>query len=486
MLKDTPRSGDAARNELIEADFCIIGAGSGGLALAAAAAAFGQRVVLIEKHKMGGDSLNHGSAPSKALLAAAKRAHEMRTASAFGIRGVEPLIDHAGVHHHIKDVIARIAPNCSVERFTGLGVRVITAAARFIDKSTVGAGEHRITARRFVVATGSSPIIPAIPGLADVPYFTNETIFENAALLPHLIVIGGGSTGLELAQAHLRLGSRITVLDSGHAIANEDPELAMVVLTRLSQEGIGLREGVRITRVAGGADGITIDIENDGGVETIEGSHLLLAAGRKANIADLGLEAAGIAVANNAIKVNAGLRTRNRRVYAIGEAAGGARSSHMAADDAAIVLKRVLFRRSAKTTGRVAPRVIYTDPELAHVGLMEAEARAQFGRVNALRWPYHENDRAQAERETDGHIKVVTSSKGRILGVSIAGANAGDVIQMWSLAMSQNLDIKAMTQWISPYPTLSEINKRAAFRYFATEPGKPGVRKLIALLAKLG
>ncbi len=486
MPKDSPASGAAAQNEIIEADFCVIGAGSGGLTLAAAAAAYGQRVVLIEKHKMGGDGLNYGSVPSKALLAAAKRANAMRTASLFGIRGVEPLIDHRAVQEHVKNVIAQIAPNDAVERFAGLGVRVITSAARFVDKSTVSAGDYRIRARRFVIATGSSPVIPSIPGLADVPYFTNESIFENADSIPHLIVIGAGSTGLELAQAHRRLGSRVTVLDAAHAIAEEDPELAVVLLTRLSNEGIVIREGVRITRVSGGQGRIALEIESRDGMETIEGSDLLLAAGRKANVADLGLEAAGIALANKAIKVNAGLRTRNRRVFAIGDAAGGPRYGHVATDHAGIVLRRTLFRLRPSTSGRAVPRVIYTDPELAHIGLSEPEARAKHGKINALRWPFHENDRAQVERETDGHIKVVTSKKGHILGVSIVGASAGEIIQMWSLAMSQGLKIRAMTQWISPYPTLSEINKRVAFRYFATEPSNPLVRKIIALLAKLG
>jgi pyruvate/2-oxoglutarate dehydrogenase complex dihydrolipoamide dehydrogenase (E3) component len=486
MPKDTPDFDTKAQSESIEADFCVIGAGSGGLSLAAAAAAFGQRVVLVERQKMGGDGLNYGSVPSKALLAAAKRANAMRTASPFGIRGVEPLIDHRAVHEHVKDVIARIAPNASAERFAGLGVRVIVSAARFVDRSTVKAGDYRILARRFVIATGSSPIIPAIPGLADVPYFTNETIFDNAVPLPHLIIIGAGSTGLELAQAHRRLGSRVTVLDAAHALGNEDPELAVVLLTRLHHEGIAIREGIRVSRVAGGQGQIRVEIESRDGTETIEGSDLLLAAGRKANVADLGLEAAGISFTSQGVKVNAGLRTRNRRVYAIGDATGGPQYSHLASDHAGIVLRRTLFRSGATTAGRAVPRVIYTDPELASVGLAESEARAKYGKINVLRWPYHENDRAQAERETDGHIKVVTSKKGQILGVSIVGAHAGEIIQMWSLAMSQGLKIRAMTEWISPYPTLSEINRRAAFRYFATEPSNPFMRKIIALLAKLG
>jgi pyruvate/2-oxoglutarate dehydrogenase complex dihydrolipoamide dehydrogenase (E3) component len=487
MPKDSMQSNGAdARAETIEVDFCIIGAGSGGLSLAAAAAAFGQKVVLIEKHKMGGDCLNYGCVPSKALLAAGKRANAMRTASPFGIANAEPRIDFRAVHDHVHGVIAAIAPNDSVERFTGLGVRVITAAGRFADGATVMAGEHRIKARRFVIATGSSPVVPPIPGLAEVPYFTNETIFDNTEKLSQLIIVGGGPIGLELAQAHRRLGCEVTVLEGATAMAKDDPELARFVLARLRGEGIDIREGALVTRVSGGKGRIAVTISKDGTEETIEGTHILVAAGRRPNIADLGLDAAGIAFDKKGVTVDAGLRTTNRNVFAIGDVAGGLQFTHVANDHAGIVIRRALFRLPAKTTGRPVPWVTFTDPELAHVGLTETEARDKHGKINVLRWPYHENDRAQAERETEGHIKVVTDKKGKILGASIVGAHAGEIIQMWSLALSQGLKIRAMTEWISPYPTLSEINKRAAFRYYATAASNPFLRKAIALLAKLG
>lgn len=486
MPKDTVEP--HPETQTVNADFCVIGAGAGGVAVATTAAAFGQRVVLIEKHKMGGDDLNYGSIPANALLAAAKRAQDMRTASPFGIRGVEPLIDHAAVNRYVTDVIARIAPNTTVERFGGMGIQVISAAAKFLNPTTVAAGEYRISARRFVIATGSSPIIPPIPGLADVPYFTNETIFDNNAPIPHLIVIGAGTTGIELAQAHRRLGSRVTVIDAAHALGDEDPELAVVLLTQLAAEGIVFREGVRITRVSGTVGNIVVEIagNGDGETERIESTAILIAAGRKANVADLGLDSARIKVAGNAIKVNERLMTTNKRVYAIGDAAGGPRFAHVAAEQADVVLRRSLFRQSAKTVGRSAPRVVFTEPQFACVGLSEAEASTKYGRINVLRWPYHENDRAQIERKTEGHIKVVTTKRGQILGAAVVGAEAGEIIQMWSLAISQRLNIKAMTQWISPYPTFSEISKKAAIRYFATLPSNPFLRKVIALLAKLG
>lgn len=488
MPKDVAESAEtAAASRAEEVDICIIGAGSGGLSVAAAAAAFGQRVVLIEKHKMGGDCLNYGCVPSKALLAAAKRAHAMRTSAKFGIAPVDPRIDARAVHDHVHGVIAAIAPNDSVERFTGLGVRVITAAGRFVDKTTVEAGGHRFKARWFVIATGSSPVVPPIPGLADIPYFTNETIFDNAKHLDHLIVIGAGPIGLELAQAHHRLGSRVTVIEAAKALAKDDPELSEIIVRRLTEEGIALMEGTLVERVSSGGNGqLSVTIRRDGQTQTVEGSHILIAAGRQPNTADLGLEAAGIRFDKKGITVNAGLRTSNGRVFAIGDVTGALQFTHIANDHAGIVIRRALFRLPARTTGRAAPWVTFTDPELAHVGLTEAEAHAKYGKINVLRWPYHENDRAKAERETVGHVKALTDRRGRIVGATIAGANAGELIQMWSLALSQGLKIRAMTDWISPYPTLSEINKRAAFRYYATAAGNPFVRKVIALLAKLG
>lgn len=486
MARDTvdiPRE-----TQSLSADICVIGAGPGGLALASAAAAFGQRVILIEKHKMGGDGLNYGGVPANALLAAGRRAQAIRTASVFGVRAAEPLIDHAAVSQSIADVVARIAPNVSVERLAGMGIRVISAAAKFIDRSTVAAGEYRISARRFVIATGSTPAIPKISGLDDVPFFTTETIFDNKAPIPHLLVIGAGATGLELAQAYLRLGSRITVVDEGHALSDEDPEMAAILLTRLAEEGIAFREGTRIRRVSGTVGRIFVEFEGKGGKESqiLEASAILIAGGRKANIADLNLAAAGVKLDGSSVRVNGALRTSNKRIFAIGDAAGGARYAHTACEHANAVLRHILFRLPTKPKTAVAPHVIFTEPSLARVGLSEREAQAKHGRVDVLRWPYHENDRAQIERKTEGHIKVVTTKRGRILGASIVGAEACEIIPMWSLAISAGLNIKAMTEWIAPYPTFAEISKKAAFRYFATMPSNPFVRKVIALLANLG
>ncbi len=482
-VADTEKGGES---ETIKADICVIGAGSGGLSVAAAAAAFGRSVVLIERHKMGGDCLNYGCVPSKALLAAGKRAHAMRTAAEFGIAGVEPEIDPRAVNAHVHGVIGAIAPNDSVERFTGLGVRVILAAARFVDKSTVVAGAFRVKARHFVIATGSGPLVPPIPGLDEVPYFTNETIFETQDKLYDLIIVGGGPIGMEMAQAFHRLGSRVTVIEAAKALSKDDPELTKVVIERLRAEGIAIHENTKVESVEGGLGRVRVNVASGNEKRAIEGTHLLLAVGRKPSTADLGLEAAGVRYDQRGIKVNRGLKTSNRRIFAIGDVAGGLQFTHVANYHAGIVIRRALFRLPAKVDNSVVPWVTFTDPELAHVGLSEEAARKSSGTINVLRWPYHENDRAQAEHETTGHIKVVTAKNGRILGATIVGAQAGELIGMWALAISQKMKIKALTDWISPYPTLAEINKRVAYRYYATAPSSPLVRRIIGLLAKLG
>jgi pyruvate/2-oxoglutarate dehydrogenase complex dihydrolipoamide dehydrogenase (E3) component len=473
-------------SEQNRADLCIIGAGSGGLSVAAGAAQLGAKVVLIEKAHMGGDCLNVGCVPSKALIAAARRAHNMRTSAPFGIVPVTPAVNPSAVRDHVQSVIAAIAPNDSVERFTGLGVEVIQGTGRFKDRRTVVVGDREIVARRFVIATGSSPAVPPIPGLDRVPYFTNETIFNNSRHLERLIVIGGGPIGMELAQAHLRLGSAVTVLEAFKAMGKDDPELAAVVLERLRAEGLQILDGVKVEKVERAGQGVRVTVAGPSGPMTIEGSDLLVAAGRKPNVADLNLDAAGIKAEPRGIKVNGGLVTSNRRVFAIGDVVGGLQFTHVANYHAGIVVRRALFRLPARVNNDLVPWVTFTDPELAHVGLSEEAARGRNLAFGVLRWSLHENDRAQAERATDGLIKVIVTKKGKILGASIVGEHAGELIQMWSLAVSQGLDIKAMAQYISPYPTLGEIGKRAAGSYFLPKLTSPLVRKTVQFLSRFG
>jgi pyruvate/2-oxoglutarate dehydrogenase complex dihydrolipoamide dehydrogenase (E3) component len=474
-------------SETVVCDLCIIGAGSAGLSVAAASAQLGAATVLIERGKMGGDCLNYGCVPSKALLAAANAAEAQRRAAPFGVAAAEPDIDFAAVMRHVHEVIAAIAPMDSAARFEGLGARVIHAGARFIGPGEVVAGDARIRARRFVIATGSIPVAPPIPGLDRVPYLTNETIFDNTTRPAHLVIIGAGPIGLEMAQAHARLGSQVTVLDAAHALAKDDPELVQLLTRRLGAEGIAIREQIKIAGVEAGPLGPVVTIAGAASDERFVGSHLLVAAGRRPNVAALDLGKAGVAVGEAGIVVDRRLRTSNRRIFAIGDVVGGPQFTHVAGYHAGIVIRNALFRLPAKRDYRALPWVTYTDPELAQAGLTEAAARERHGDDLAiLRASFHENDRAQAERRTHGLVKVVTRRNGRILGAAILGAHAGELIQPWVLALSQGLKVKAMAGMIAPYPTLGEASKRAAISFFVPKLLTERTRRLVRLLARLG
>ena len=465
-------------------DLCVIGAGSAGLAVAAGAAQMGADVVLIEKGRMGGDCLNYGCVPSKSLIAAAKAAHAIRHAGRFGVDGHEPEIDFQAVHDHVKGVIAAIAPHDSQERFEGLGVRVIRAPARFVGPQEVEADGGRVRARRIVVATGSSPAIPPIAGLAEVPHLTNETVFDLTERPQHLIVIGGGPIGCELAQAFRRLGAAVTVLEMLSILPKDDPAAVAVVRTQLRADGIDLREQVSVKAVARDGNGVAVTVEKANGAQRISGSHVLLAAGRRANVDGLDLEAAGIAYGPKGIKVDARLRTSNRRAYAIGDVVGGLQFTHVAAHHASVVIKNVLFKLPAKVDDRAVPWVTYTEPELAQVGLTEDLARQRGVAVQAVRWSFQENDRAQAERETAGFVKALVDRRGRIHGATIVGERAGELIQPWVLAISSGVKIGAIAQLIAPYPTFGEVSKRAAGSYYTPKLFSERTRKLVRFLMR--
>ncbi len=470
----------------IVADICVIGGGSGGLSVAAGAAQMGAKTVLIERGAMGGDCLNTGCIPSKSLLAAAHAAQDMREATRFGIHPGKdaPFTDFAAVKAHIQGVIATIAPHDSVERFEGLGVTVIRETASFLDDRTVLAGERRIRARRFVIATGSRPAIPPIEGIGDVPCLTNETIFDIPELPQHLMIIGAGPIGLEMAQGFRRLGSRVTVIEARRALPRDDAELAAVVTDTLREEGVEILEHAAIQKIEKSTDGSVLIHLKD--APSLQGDALLVAAGRKANIEDLNLDNAGIETTRTGIAVDARLRSTNKRVFAIGDAAGGLQFTHVAAYHAGIVLRNALFMIPARADHGAVPYVTYTDPELAHTGLYEQAARERFGeRIRVLRRPFAENDRARAEGRTRGLIKIVTGKGGRILGASIAGPHAGELILPWVLAISAKKKIGTMAGLIAPYPTLSEISKHVAGSYYTDTLFGPRTRRIVSLIQKL-
>jgi pyruvate/2-oxoglutarate dehydrogenase complex dihydrolipoamide dehydrogenase (E3) component len=474
-------------DDLVETDLCVIGAGSGGLAVAAGAVQMGARVVLIEKGQMGGDCLNYGCVPSKSLIAAAHSAHSIRAGGRFGVNGHEPQVDFLKVRGHVHDVIATIAPHDSQERFEGLGVRVIRAPARFVGPREAQAGDVRIRARRFVVATGSSPAVPPILGIKDVPFLTNETVFELDDRPEHLIVIGSGPIGSELSQAHRRLGARVTVLGRGRLLPKDDPEAVAVVRRRLVEEGVVLHERAAIDSVSLCGNGLAVTFtDQNGEQQVVRGSHLLVAVGRRPNVDGLKLEAADVIHDEGGIRVDARLRTTNPRIFAIGDVAGSYQFTHVAGYHAGIVIRNALFRLPAKVDYRAVPWVTYTDPELAHVGLSEATAAERGLAVKALTWSFAEVDRAQAERETEGFVKIVIDRKGRVVGATIVGPRAGELIQVWILAIQQRIKIGRIAQMIAPYPTLGEINKRVAGSYFTPALFSERTRKVVHFLQRLG
>lgn len=447
----------------IQTDILVIGAGSGGLSVAAGAAQMGARTVLLEGGEMGGDCLNYGCVPSKALIASGKAAHAQAHSARFGVAGVVPQVDYAAAMDHVRDVIATIAPNDSVERFEGLGVQVIREYGRFISRTEVQAGESVITARRIVIATGSSPLVPPIPGLKDVPYLTNETLFDLRKRPHHLLIVGGGPIGMEMAQAHRRLGSDVTVIEGARAMAGDDPETAAILLDSLRAEGVEITEGALAAEVRGEAGAIEV-VAKDGRVFT--GTHLLMAVGRKSNVGRLNLDAAGIETTARGIKVDDRLKTTNARVYAIGDVAGGLQFTHVAGYHAGIVIRSALLGLPSKAKTAHIPWATYTVPELAQVGLTEAQARDKYGAgLEVVRHDYADTDRAIAERCTTGRIKVMVV-RGRPVGASIVGAQAGELIGLWALALANDMKMRQITGMVMPYPTLGEVNKRAAGAYF--------------------
>ena len=472
-------------SELLTPDICVIGAGTGGLVVAAGSSQLGAKTVLIESHRMGGDCLNTGCVPSKSLLAAAHAAVGYRRAADFGLEQGPPRIDFAKVQAHFRGVIAAIAPNDSEERFTGLGVRVLREQGRFTAPAEVAVGDKRIRARRFVIATGSTAFVPPVPGLAELPYLTNETIFDVDRLPGHLLILGGGPIGCELAQAFVRLGASVSLVEMLAIMPKDDPEAVEVVRRALRADGVALYEQHKVIGAGKAGAMLTLEIEKDGVRQRLEGSHLLVAAGRRPRVKDIGLESAGVAFTEKGIEVDARLRTTNPRIFAVGDVAGGPQFTHLAAYHAGIVIRNALFRLPAKADLSALPWVTFTDPELAHVGMSEAAARAE-GPITLLRWPLAENDRAQAEHRREGFIKIILNAKGRILGADIVGPSAGEMIHLWTLAVSRRMKIGAVAGMIEPYPTLAEIGKRAAGNYYLPKLFGERTRRLVRFLARFG
>ncbi len=470
----------------ISADLCVIGAGPAGLALAASAAALGQQVVLIEKHKMGGTSLNYGSIQAAALQATAERAHAFRSATPFGIASFEPAIDRLALTAQIAGVVTTSSPNASIARMTGLGVHVINAAARFVDQKTVVCGQQRITARRFVIATGSAPFVPPIRGLPHIAYTTTDTNADTRSPIDHIVIVGAGPAAVEYAQIHRRFGARVTVIARSKVLSRLDPELASVVIAKIAAEGVVLLENTTVEAVEGSNDRLRMDVTTSGKRATIEASHLLIACGRTPSITGIGLDVAKVAVTEQGIKVNGFLRTSNRRVYAMGDVIGLPHSTSRAEYHAKLLLDTLVYRKIGNVKPQLIPASLHTDPEFATVGMTEAQARATYSSIQVYRFPVRENARAIAARAPMGHIKIIADARGRILGAGIASRSASELISVWALAVSKNLTLDDMSAWIAPYPALSDISRQAALLRTTSSFGRAFSTRWVKLLSKLG
>ncbi|WP_310618733.1 dihydrolipoyl dehydrogenase family protein [Flexibacterium corallicola] len=468
-------------------DICVIGAGAAGLTVAAAAASFGVRVVLVENGKMGGDCLNYGCVPSKSLLAVAKNVQEQRDGVRFGMSVNEPEVDYGAASTFLHGVIDQIAPHDSQERFEGLGVTVLRSEGRFTSPSSLQVGELEVKARRFVVATGSRASIPEINGLDSVPYLTNETLFDLQEKPEHLIIVGGGAIGMEMAQAHARLGSQVTVIEAGKALSKMDADLCAVVLSSLRKEGVTILDNANIERVRKSGRGLSVELRHEDRGVGIEGSHLLIAAGRQANVEKLCLDQAEVQCNQSGIQVNKGLRTSNPKIYAIGDVTGGLQFTHLAGAQGALAIKSLLFRLPVNAHNLLTPRTLYTDPEIVEVGLSEAEAREKHGRfLKVLTSSFSENDRALSSGKKEGFVKLLVGRGGRLLGAGIVGDNAGELINVLSLMISKKMGVGALLGLVMPYPTRSEAIKRAALSYYADVPKKSVLRGALRILRLFG
>lgn len=473
-------------SQICQCDIAIVGGGAGGLSVAAGAVQLGAKVVLVESGKMGGDCLNYGCVPSKALIEAAKAADLIQQAKKLGIHAQSVKINFLEVMQHVHGVINTLAEHDSVARFEGLGVQVIQAPGQFIDKKTLHAGEYKIQAKRFVLATGSSPFVPPIPGLERVKYETNETIFNLKTLPTHLIVIGGGPIGCELAEAFAMLGAKVSILEGFKLLPKDDADAVEILRAHLISLGIDIYEGIQVESIEAGVDKtLKVHLKQSDELITIEGSHLLVSTGRRPNVADLGLDKAGVHYSERGVIVDTRLRCSNKKIYAIGDVVGPFQFTHVASYHAGIVLRNILFRLPAKVNYQAVPWVTYTHPQIAHVGVLLEEAEKNQSGVITEAF-FSDNDRAVTSGNTTGKIKVVTNKKGRILGVTITSESAGELILPWVIAIREKQTLRVFTDTIVPYPTLSEISKRVSGAFYQPKIFSDWMRCLVRGLLKLG
>ena len=464
-------------------DLAVIGGGAGGLVVASVAAQLGLRVTLIEKaSRLGGDCLHTGCVPSKTLIRTARVVSLMRRGAEFGLDAVMPHVDLGRISDHVHEVIDHIQQHDDPDRFRSYGCEVLFGTATFTDPYTVEVDGQPLRSRRFVIATGSRPAVPPITGLADVDYLTNESLFNLRELPRQLVVLGGGPIGVEMAQAFARLGSVVSLVERlPELLPHEDPEIATLLRQRLVSEGIRVLTATEVQRVY--TEGEQVHVECSGG-HHFRADKLLVATGRQANVERLGLKAAGVDHTARGVTVDRRLRTSRKHIFACGDVCGPYQFTHMAEYQAGVVISNAVFRFPKKTDYRVVPRVTYTDPELAHVGMTVREAAALGIEAKVLSFPFNGVDRALAEVEPYGLSKFVTR-KGRILGATILGAHAGELIHEVALAMQTGATLRDLSATIHAYPTLAQIHRRTANSGFSGALFSSGTRRLVKWINRL-
>ncbi len=448
-------------------DIAVLGAGSAGLVVASASATVGAKVLLIENALMGGDCLNYGCVPSKSFLHGAHLAGSMKSAKKYGVFADEQSADVSRLMNYVKSVVAGIAPHDSVERFTSLGVDVKLGNAVLEDKHTLNLNGEKLTAKSIVIATGSTAFVAPIQGLSEVSYYTNHNIFEMKTLPKSLAILGGGPIGLELGQGFAQLGVEVHIIDMNDKLFTKDePEVFDVMEEKLKSDGINLCLGSSIERVEKTESGIKIHCKKEGKEIFVEAEELLVSMGRVPNSKNLGLEAVGVALnPRGYVQTNDKLQTSVDNIFACGDVTGPYLFTHSAGYQAGIVVQNAVFGLSAKVNYANIAWSTYTSPEVAHVGILEKEAVDKGLHIETVFVPMEGNDRARAEDDTKGFLKMILSDKGVVLGATIVAEHAGELIATAALAVSSHMNISAFNSVILPYPTKAEVYKKAATEF---------------------
>ena len=460
-------------------DVIVIGGGAAGLVAATGTAGLGAKTALIEKNKLGGDCTWYGCIPSKALLKSAQVFSLLKRIKEFGISG-ELNCSPEGVMAHVREVAGRVSTHHPAEVFGKRGISVLFGSPKFVDDHTVELAGKRISSKRFIICTGSHPLVPAVDGLKDIEYLTNENIFDLQSLPRLLAVLGAGPIGVELAQAFSRLGVEVFIVEMAESILpREDKEAAEVLSQTLLKEGVKLYAGKRAVKFSQEGNLTSITIEGKDKRQTIvKAEKLLVAVGRAPNVEGLELEKAGVKYSHKGIETDNTLRTKAGNIYACGDVVGPYQFSHMAEYQAIIAVGNCLFPFKKKVDYNAVPWCTFTDPELARVGLTQEEAKAEFKDIRIYRSPYSGNDRAVTDLEEAGFSKVICDKKGNILGAHIVGADAGEIIHEYVLAKSSKLKLQDLSSPIYVYPTLSQIVKRSADAYYLNILSSGWVRKI--------